>query len=325
MSNGPQIVSHGDFDGIVSSSLVGLWTKITFVFFTGPETVRGNQMGPKDVVCDLPHPAREVRAWFDHHPGNIEEARAMGWSAGEGAAYEAPSAARVIFDHLKDKTTFPPFMAQTVEAADRVDSMAYATIDEWLAETPENIVNNTIFLPGEELREARRYLWRLVTILQEHSLEEVVDFPEVLERHQRTQEHAHRAAETIAKVGTLAAGGEICVLDFSEMKVTPRFSKNLAYTVFPQASAVLSISPVVMGGRRTNDLRLSLSLNPFLGGRNMFHNCAAILDQLQLGGGHAAAAGGKITSASKEERLREKARVVEDIARLWLKQTVANS
>ena len=247
----------------------------------------------------------------------------MGWSVGEGAAYEAPSAARVIFDHLKATVNFPPFMAQTIEAADRVDSMAYATIDEWLAETPENIVNNTIFLPGEELREARRYLWRLVTILQEHSLEEVVDFPEVLERHQRTQEHAQRAADTIGKVGRLVAGGEICVVDFSEMKVTPRFSKNLAYTVFPDAHAVLSIAPVVMGGRRTNDLRLSLSLNPFLGGRNSFHDCAAILDQLQLGGGHPAAAGGKITSASKDDRLREKARVVDDIARLWSKQTAA--
>jgi len=39
---GPQIISHGDFDGIVSAALAGLWTRIDFVFFTGPQTVRGN-------------------------------------------------------------------------------------------------------------------------------------------------------------------------------------------------------------------------------------------------------------------------------------------
>jgi oligoribonuclease NrnB/cAMP/cGMP phosphodiesterase (DHH superfamily) len=318
--NGPQIVTHGDFDGVVCAALVGLWTQIEFVFFTGPENVRGNQLGPRDVVCDLPHPAREVRAWFDHHPGNIEEARQMNWSVGEGAAFEAPSAARVAYEHLKEKVNFADYLSQTVEAADRVDSMAFATIEEWLAETPENILNNTIFLPGEDLKEARKYLWRLIPMIQQHPLEAIVDMPDVLERHHRSAEHAHRAAETIQRVGQLIADGEICVLDFSEMKITPRFSKNLAYSVFPKAAAVLSIQPVVLGGRKTNDLKLSLSLNPFLGGSNSHHDCAAILDRLNLGGGHPAAAGGKITAASRDDRLREKARAIADIARLWGKQ-----
>jgi oligoribonuclease NrnB/cAMP/cGMP phosphodiesterase (DHH superfamily) len=316
---GPQIVTHGDFDGIVSAALVGLWTRQEFVFFTGPESLRGNPLGAKDIVCDLPHPAREVRAWFDHHQGNIDEAKQMGWSAGEGAAYEAPSAARVIFEHLKGQVNFPEHVSATVDATDRVDSMAYATIDEWLAETPENVINGTIFLPGEDIKDARKYLWRLVSMVRRHPLGEIVEFAEVIERHRRAAEHAKRAAETIARVGEAIAGGEICVLDFSEMKVTPRFSKNLAYTVFPRARAVLSLAPVVQGGRKTNDLRLSLSLNPFVSGQEA-HNCAAILDQLEIGGGHVAAAGGKITASSKDERLRAKAKVLEVIARLWGKQ-----
>ncbi|NLH47792.1 MAG: hypothetical protein GX444_04210 [Myxococcales bacterium] len=320
---GPQIVSHGDFDGIVSAALASLWTRHTFVFFTGPESLRRNTFGPKDVVCDLPHPSYPVRAWFDHHAGNIEEARQMAWSVGEGAAYEAPSAARVIYDHLKSSVNFPPFLAETVAATDRVDSMDYATIEDWLAETPENILNSTIFLPNEDLQQARKYLLRLVTMVQTKPLSEVAEYQEVRERFAKNQEHGKRAAETIGRLGELVGNGQICVLDFSEMKVAPRFSKNLAYTLFPKAGAVLSIQPVVMGGRKTNDLRLSLSLNPFLKEQLRLHDCAAILDQLELGGGHPTAAGGKITASSKDERLRIKAKVVEDIVRLWGKQTAA--
>jgi oligoribonuclease NrnB/cAMP/cGMP phosphodiesterase (DHH superfamily) len=316
-----QILSHGDFDGIVSAALVGLWTGIDFVFFTGPENLRRNRIGEKDIVCDLPHPAVECRAWFDHHPGNIEEAEEMGWSAGEGAAVEAPSAARVIFDHLRETVTFPDFMADTVEATDRVDTMDYETIEDWLAPTPENVINATIFLSGEDMQQARRYMWRLIEMIQQHPLDEIAEMPAVNERYQRSQEHARRASETIEKVGELIAEDHIVLLDFSEMKVAPRFSKNLAYTVFPEATAVLQILPVMQGGRKTNDLRLSLSLNPFLGGPMDGHNVAEIMEKLELGGGHAAAAGGKITAESRDARLRIKADTVAKIAEMFGKQS----
>ncbi|MDP8224382.1 MAG: hypothetical protein P9L99_13540 [Candidatus Lernaella stagnicola] len=318
-----QILTHGDFDGIVSAALVGLWTGIDFVFFTGPENLRRNQIGERDIVCDLPHPAVECRAWFDHHPSNIEEAAEMEWSVGEGAAVDAPSAARVIFEHLKDRVEFPPFMAETVEATDRVDTMDYETIDDWLAETPENILNNTIFLSGEDMQQARRYMWRLIEMIQTQPLDEIADNPAVLERYHRSQEHARRASETIKQSGRLIAGGQICLLDFSDMKVAPRFSKNLAYTVYPEAAAVLQIMPVLQGGRKTNDLRLSISLNPFIKQAVAGHDMAEIMEQLDLGGGHPAAAGGKIAARSKDERLQLKENVVSDIERLWRKQADA--
>ena len=95
------------------------------------------------------------------------------------------------------------------------------------------------------------------------------------------------------------------------------FSKNFVYAVFPEALAVLSILPVLQGNRRTNDLKLSLSLNPFRKDRFGMHDCAAILDALGIGGGHPNAAGGKIAAESKTERLRLKAKAAEGIARGW--------
>jgi len=317
---GPQIITHGDFDGVVSAALVGIWSRINFIFFTSPEAVRRVEVGPKDIVCDLPHPAREVRAWFDHHAGNIEEAAQMNWSAGEGKAVEAPSAARVIFDHLKDSTPFADYLADTVIAADRVDTMDYPNIEAWLADDPENVINMTIFLPNEDIRQARRYLQRLVNMIQNRPLAEVVQHGEVIDRYQKALDHAKRAAETIERYGRLIADGEICLLDFSEMKVPPRFSKNLAYKIYPDAYAVLAINPIIQGGRRSNDLRLSLSINPFSQQTLADHDCAAILDKLELGGGHQAAAGGKITASSKPERIRLRDQVIQEIEQLWAGQ-----
>ena len=253
------------------------------------------------------------------YASNIEEARATGWSAGEGAAHEAPSAARVIFEHLKDRVEFPEFAAATVVATDRQDTMDFATIEEWLAETPENIINNTIFLPGEEMKQASRYLHRLTTMIQHQPLAAVAEYDEVKDRHRRAKEHARQATETIKRIGRMVADGRICLLDFSEMKVAPRFSRNLAYAVFPQADAVLGVNGVVQAGRHTNDLRVSLSLNPFRR-ETAAHDCAAILDELELGGGHPAAAGGKISAASKEERLRLRDKMLADVAALWRAQ-----
>ena len=72
--DGPQIIAHGDFDGIVSAALAGLWSGIALFFYTGPESVRRIEMTARDIVCDLPHPMRDIRAWFDHHASNLAEA-----------------------------------------------------------------------------------------------------------------------------------------------------------------------------------------------------------------------------------------------------------
>ena len=316
----PTLYTHGDFDGVVSAALASLWSGVEDFFFSGPGAIRRNSIGERDIVCDLPHPAREVRAWFDHHKQNIEEAKQMGWSVGQGAAFEAPSAARVIFEHLKDEVHFPHFLEQTVQAADRVDSMDYASLEQWLADEPDNRINESIFLPGEDLTQARGYLVGLVLRLRDYPIGEVARFPEVEDRYRRSREHAQRAQEIIQKTGRMIPEAQICVIDFSEMKVAPSFSKNLAYLVFPEASAVLSIVGVLDKGRKTNDLRMSLSLNPFLGRDLSRHDCAEIFDTMQIGGGHRSAAGARLTAFSKAERLRAKQLALEEIVSRWNRQ-----
>ena len=74
LSRFDKIVTHNDFDGIVSASLCVWVLNIQRVIFAGPLTITQSRITitEKDVVCDLPYPL-QCGLWFDHHEGNAEE------------------------------------------------------------------------------------------------------------------------------------------------------------------------------------------------------------------------------------------------------------
>ncbi|MBZ0270452.1 hypothetical protein K8I61_00335 [bacterium] len=302
MNNEPMIATHNDFDGLVSAALVSIWSGLDAYFFTSPTQVRNAPLDPTDIVCDLPHPMREVRAWFDHHPGNLDEAKKLGLSIGEGAAFEAPSAARVAFDHLRDKAAFPPFMENTVIDADKIDSMDYASIDEWLADSPANLVNRAIYLPTEDFKTARAFMIWLTRRFRDTSVAAIAAMPEITSRLAEYESSKKSFAEIVRKLGRVR--GKLLVLDFSDMRSAPRFSRNLAYAVHPEVDALVTVTAQYQQNRKTNDLRVSAALNPFKRQESP-PDLASFMEDRGLGGGHPAAAGGIIRSASKDERIKK--------------------
>ncbi len=68
-----RIVTHNDFDGIVSGAICSLVSGCDHFVFTGPNSIARAEVsvGPSDVVTDLPYPL-DCGMWFDHHPGNLD-------------------------------------------------------------------------------------------------------------------------------------------------------------------------------------------------------------------------------------------------------------
>jgi len=66
-----RIITHGDFDGVVSGAICSFVLGVDTFIFTGPGAITRAEIsiGTRDVVCDLPYPL-ECGLWFDHHPGN---------------------------------------------------------------------------------------------------------------------------------------------------------------------------------------------------------------------------------------------------------------
>ena len=74
-----RIVTHSDFDGIVSAAICAYIFNINRFYFTGPRIIQEARVSvtQNDIVCDLPYPL-ECGLWFDHHEGNIEDVRFRG-------------------------------------------------------------------------------------------------------------------------------------------------------------------------------------------------------------------------------------------------------
>ena len=320
-----RIITHGDFDGVVSGAICSFVLGCDEFVFAGPGAITRAEVsiGPRDVVCDLPYPL-ECGLWFDHHPGNREALALRGIDPAliPGRLDEAkPSAARVVFEYFSAAgKDLPGRFSETVAEADTIDSFNYRSVEEWLRETAGKLVDMSLkaWLPTP--REHTKYLELLARLVREHPLEDVLKDATVAERIARYRGEEKRMIEFLRKsIGFLAedASHEIVVLDFTAHTRPPRVLKNLVYLIEPGALGALTVSPIFRGDRKTNDLSLSMSLSMNPAGKEYGKDIGEIMRTLNIGDGHAGAAAGTIHSESKDEMLRKKKKALSDIWRLW--------
>src|SRR4030043_1297565 len=157
-----KIITHNDFDGIVSASLCAWALQIERFMFVGPLTITKSQITitEKDVVCDLPYPL-QCGLWFDHHEGNIQELdyRKIDPTSIPGRFDLKPSCSRVVYEYFSERTELPFHFLKSVEEADIIDSFSYASLEEWRKETPGTVVDLTLkvhFSSPEEDRKSTR-------------------------------------------------------------------------------------------------------------------------------------------------------------------------
>jgi CHAT domain-containing protein/tetratricopeptide (TPR) repeat protein len=320
-----RIITHGDFDGVVSGAICSFVLGCDSFIFAGPSTITRAEIsiGPRDVVCDLPYPL-ECGLWFDHHPGSREALALRGIDpAGiPGRLDETkPSAARVVLEYFSSRgEELPGRFAETVSEADTIDSFDYRSVEEWRRETPGKLVDMSLkaWLPSP--RDRTKYLDRLARLVRDGSLEEVLADAPVAAQIARYREEEKRMIEFLRKsIGFLDqdTAHELVILDFTAHSRPPHVLKNLAYLIEPGALGALTVSPLFRGERKTNDLSLSMSLSMNMTGKEHGKDIGEIMRTLNIGDGHAGAAAGTIRSESKDEMTRKKKKALSDIWRLW--------
>jgi len=320
-----RIITHGDFDGVVSGAICSFVLGCDEFIFAGPAAVTRAEIsiGPRDVVCDLPYPL-ECGLWFDHHPGN-REALALRRIDPAGIPGRLddhkPSAARVVLEYFSERgSELPARFAETVAEADTIDSFNYRSVEEWRRETPGKLVDMSIKAPFPGPREHTKYLDRLVRLVRDGSLREVLADAAVAAQLSSYREDEKRMVEFLrTSIGFLPGdlAHELIILDFTAHARPPRVLKNLAYLIEPGALAALTVSSLFRGGRKTNDLSLSMSLSMNMIGKEHGKDIGEIMRTLGIGDGHVGAAAGTVHSESKDEMLRAKKKTLAGIWKLW--------
>ena len=321
-----RIITHNDFDGLVSASLSSFVTGCNKFIFTGPNSVERAEISidDRDVVCDLPYPL-ECGLWFDHHAGNRDalELRGINPDSLPGRFAEKPSCARVIYEYYSEQgIKFPTYLLETVSEADIIDSFSYSSIEEWRSETPGKLVDMSIKVSFPTPRERTKYYSLLVDHLRDLPLAEILKEKQVSSNIEKYRDEELRMIELIKKSCYFLKRDmekEIAIIDLTDQRKRSRVIRNLAYLVHPRILAVISLVPIFRGVRKTNNFSVSMSLSMNMTGRDHGKNIGGIMRELNIGDGHPGAAAGIVSCISKKERLGKRERIINEIWDLWKK------
>ena len=321
-----KIITHDDFDGLVSATICSYALRLDEIQFAGPRTIIEAKISitEKDVVCDLPYPL-VCGLWFDHHEGNLEDVRSRGIDSETiGGKFERKdSCARVVYDFFCEKADLPCHFVSMVDEADMIDAFNYSSIQDWRRETPGKIIDSTLKLPRVSTQERWNYLRRLIALLKVEAIENVAERPEVLERYNAYQKEEKIMLERIHKNVTFLPEDEdrsLIIIDVTQHKRQPGILKNLAYLLYPAAEGIVEVRNIFHRDTKTNDLSFSMSLSLNLKLMEHKKNVGEIMRLLNIGSGHEGAGAGVVSCSSKNEMLRKKKLVLEEILRLYKNQ-----
>ncbi|MFB3884732.1 MAG: hypothetical protein ACE144_05860 [Thermodesulfobacteriota bacterium] len=321
-----KIITHNDFDGIVSASLCAWALKIERMLFAGPLTVAKGQImiTEKDVVCDLPYPLL-CALWFDHHEGNVQELeyRKIDPKSIPGRFDLKPSCSRVVFEYFSEQQELPAYFLKAVEEADVIDSFSYASIEDWKKETPGKVIDLTLKVSFQSLEEQLSHMRNLVRELRDRSIEEVSNVPFVQKRLKQYKEEEGKMLKILAEASLFLEQDqkkELVVVDLTPYQRRPHLFKNLAFLIYPEALGVLEIYSLLDRGIKSNNLGFSMSLSVHGNRQGQAKNIGEIMRSLNIGDGHPGAAAGTIRCRSKQEMLKRKKEILHQIFRLWSAQ-----
>jgi len=322
-----KIVTHDDFDGIVSASLCSWALKIQKVIFAGPMTIARSQITitQNDVVCDLPYPF-QCGLWFDHHEGNLQELalRKIEVKSIAGRFDLKPSCSRVVYEFFFEREELPSYFMGAVEEADIIDSFSYSSIEDWRKETPGKVIDSTLKVLFQSTADRASYMRNLVQQLRDRPIDEVsrLDFVQKRLRQYRDEEgRMLRIVRDASYFNEEDRKKEVVVIDLTPYQRRPHLIKNLAFLIYPEALSVLEVYSLTdHQGVKSNHLGLSMALSIHGNEEDQRKNIGEIMRTLNIGDGHPGAAAGTVRCQSKQEMLKKKKEYLGQIFRLWSSQ-----
>ena len=227
------IITRGDFDGLVSSVLLTEVEEIRRIKFAHPKDVQDGKVEATetDIVVNVPY-IKVCGLWFDHHVSEEGGVEAIG---GFNGRFEmAPSCARVIYNHYKAEhaVKLQPLMTM-LEAADRLDS-AQLTMENVTSPSGWILLGLTIDPRSGLGPQFRQYFRWLVEYVKEVSIEKVLRHPEVKKRTDRVLTENETFKETLGKYARVE--DSVIIVDFRGLKEKPVGNRFLVYTMFPEAN-----------------------------------------------------------------------------------------
>ena len=276
-----RVLTRGDMDGMTSTVLLSLVEKVTEITFTHPKDMQDGKVkiGADDITANLPYVAA-AHLSFDHHLS--ETIRNSGERLNHVIDPQAPSTARVIYENFGGRKLFPADWDELMAAVDKADSAQFSR---------EEILHPAGWVLLNYLMDARTGLGRfhdfrisnyrlmmdLVDYCKDHSIEHLLQLPDVKVRADMYFDHEDRFKEQILRCAKVF--GNLVVLDLRHEEIIYAGNRFMIYALFPENN--ISIH-VLWGVQRQNTV---LAVGKSIINRNSNTNIGELMLQY-VGGGH---------------------------------------
>lgn len=294
-----RLVTRADFDGVVCGTLFQELDMIDEVVFAEPFDMQAGRVAvtDRDITANLPYVAG-VHLCFDHHASELT--RIGGDRANRIIDPNAPSAARVVYNHFGGKNKFSDIPDGLIEAVDKADSANYS--EEDILAPDKWTLLNFIIDPRTGLNRfkdfsttSEEFMVDLMTYCRHHPIDELMRLPEIIERVQRYEEHEERAEHQIVRCATVYGG--LLVIDFRRENLIYATNRFTPYALYPQCSLSLHVLNEEVPGR------VHFAMGHSILNRASNVNVGELMLEFGGGGGHKVAGGCYVPEANADAML----------------------
>ena len=295
-----RLVTRSDFDGLICAVLLNELEMIDEIKFVHPKDMQDGkiEITERDITTNLPY-VPGAGLIFDHHLSETIR------NPSEHSNYiinpDAPSAARVVYEYCGGKKAFPTISDEMMEAVDKADSAQYSRDD--ILDPKGWVLLNYMMDARTGLGRFREFrvsnytlMMDLIKHCRDHSIEQILQLPDVAERIELYRDHESKAREQIQRCSTMY--GTTVVLDLRNEETIFATNRFMIYALFPQAK----VSIHVMWGLQKQNTVLAT------GKSILDRSSRANIGELMLkygGGGHHAAGTCQVDNAKADTLLQE--------------------
>ena len=241
-----RLITRSDFDGLVCAMLLKELDMIDEIKFVHPTDVQDGKVdiNENDITTNLPFDNR-VGLAFDHHESELNRinvAEAKGRFIIEG---EAKSAARVVYNYYGGEKVFTRVSKEIMEAVDKGDSADF---------TKDEILNPTDWVLLNFLMDARTGLGRfrtfrisnynlmmeLIDYCVNHTIEEVLELPDVKERVNLYFEQQELFKQQLARIAKVY--DKVVVIDLREEETIYAGNRFMIYAMHPEVEISVHVA-----------------------------------------------------------------------------------
>ncbi len=300
MSNKYRLVTRSDFDGLVCAVLLKELDMIDDILFVHPKDMQDGliEITDRDITTNLPYVEGAHLVFDHHHSETIRNERQAENHIIDG---DAPSAARVVYDHYGGRERFPSVSIEMMDAVDKADSAMYELNDIIYPEKWAllNFVMDARTGLGR-FRDFRisnyQLMMELIELCRTHTIDEILDTPDVKERVELYMEHDGPHKDQIKRCSTRS--GKVVVLDLRSEDVIFAGNRFMVYALYPDAEVSIH---VLWGKQKQNTV---FATGKSIINRESRHNIGELMLEYG-GGGHRKAGTCQVPHEDAERVLRE--------------------